>query len=54
VWRLYDEALKRFGPVPTLIEWDTNIPALDVLLDEASIAARALERSKEDIHADAA
>ena len=35
VWRLYDEALERFGPVPTLIEWDTDIPALEVLLDEA-------------------
>jgi uncharacterized protein (UPF0276 family) len=35
VWELYTAALKRFGPVPTLIEWDTNLPALDVLLDEA-------------------
>jgi uncharacterized protein (UPF0276 family) len=24
--------------VPTLIEWDTDVPALDVLLDEASRA----------------
>ena len=35
VWELYTAAFKRFGPVPTLIEWDTNLPALDVLLDEA-------------------
>jgi len=35
VWRIYQHALARFGPVPTLIEWDTAIPALDVLLDEA-------------------
>jgi uncharacterized protein len=35
VWELYDAALRCFGPVPTLIEWDTNLPALDVLLDEA-------------------
>ena len=35
VWRLYRQALDRFGPVPTLIEWDTDIPALDVLLAEA-------------------
>lgn len=35
VWELYAAALRRFGPVPTLIEWDTNLPALDVLLDEA-------------------
>jgi uncharacterized protein (UPF0276 family) len=35
VWELYAAALRRFGPVPTLIEWDTNLPALEVLLDEA-------------------
>jgi len=38
VWSLFAEALARFGPVSTLIEWDTNIPALDVLLDEAAHA----------------
>jgi uncharacterized protein (UPF0276 family) len=32
---LYAAALRRFGPVPTLVEWDTNLPALEVLLDEA-------------------
>ena len=35
VWGLYVAALRRFGPVLTLIEWDTNLPALDVLLEEA-------------------
>jgi uncharacterized protein len=35
VWALYAAALRRFGRVPTLIEWDTNLPALEVLLDEA-------------------
>jgi len=35
VWDLYAEALRRLGPVPTLIEWDTHLPALEVLLDEA-------------------
>lgn len=39
VWELYRAALARFGPVPTLIEWDTDIPALDVLLAEADRAA---------------
>lgn len=38
VWRLYEAALQRFGAVPTLIEWDTDIPALDVLLAEAGKA----------------
>jgi hypothetical protein len=35
VWELYRTALLRFGELPTLIEWDTDIPALDVLLEEA-------------------
>jgi hypothetical protein len=35
VWELYSRALRRFGAVPTLIEWDTNLPALEILLDEA-------------------
>jgi uncharacterized protein len=35
VWALHAEALRRFGPVPTLIEWDANLPALPILLDEA-------------------
>jgi uncharacterized protein (UPF0276 family) len=39
VWALYQEALALFGPVPTLIEWDNNLPALDVLLQEARRAA---------------
>ena len=38
VWALYDEACRRFGPKPTLIEWDTDLPELDVLLGEASSA----------------
>ncbi|MES2347788.1 MAG: DUF692 family multinuclear iron-containing protein [Pseudomonadota bacterium] len=43
VWRLYEAALQRFGAVPTLIEWDTDIPALEVLLGEAE-EARVLHR----------
>lgn len=38
VWELYRAALARFGRVPTLVEWDTDIPALDVLLAEAAKA----------------
>jgi uncharacterized protein (UPF0276 family) len=44
VWDLYRMALARFGAVPTLIEWDTDIPALDVLLVEADKARAASER----------
>jgi uncharacterized protein (UPF0276 family) len=43
VWRLYEAALERFGPVPTLIEWDTDIPPLAVLLDEAAKAAACMD-----------
>ena len=39
VWALYVQALRRFGAKPTLIEWDTNIPEFEVLLDEAAQAA---------------
>ncbi|RVV99212.1 DUF692 domain-containing protein [Mesobaculum littorinae] len=42
VWALYDHALARFGPVPTLIEWDTDVPDWPVLAAEAARAARAL------------
>ncbi len=38
VWRLYQAALARFGALPTLIEWDTDVPALSVLLGEADKA----------------
>ena len=43
VWQLYQAALERFGAVPTLIEWDTDIPPLAVLMDEAA-KAQALHR----------
>lgn len=42
VWSLYEHALRRFGAMPTLIEWDTAVPALPVLLDEARLAREAL------------
>jgi hypothetical protein len=38
VWALYRHAIGRFGPVPTLIEWDTDVPPLQTLLDEADCA----------------
>jgi len=43
VWELYRRALGRFGPRPTLIEWDTDIPPLPVLLREAEQAQSLLE-----------
>ena len=44
VWALYEHALQRFGAVPTLIEWDTDVPALAVLLSEAQQATDRLAR----------
>ena len=44
VWDLYAAALQRFGALPTLIEWDTDLPALDVLLGEADKAQAMLAR----------
>lgn len=42
VWRLFGEVVRRFGARPTLIEWDTDIPPLPVLLDEAALAHSVL------------
>lgn len=50
VWQAYRQAVARFGAVPTLIEWDTNVPALEVLLDEAA-HARALAVDTLNAHA---
>ena len=38
VWALYASAKRRFGPVPTLIEWDAALPSLDTLVAEAKRA----------------
>ncbi len=40
VWALYREALRRWGPVSTLVEWDAEIPAWPVLAEEAATAQR--------------
>jgi uncharacterized protein (UPF0276 family) len=40
VWALYRAALRRFGQVPALVEWDTDVPPLAVLLEEAAEARR--------------
>jgi uncharacterized protein (UPF0276 family) len=39
VWDLYREALRRFGAVSTLVEWDDAIPPLERLVDESRRAA---------------
>lgn len=44
-WELYETALRRIGRRPTLIEWDVDIPALDVLQAEARKAQQRMDRS---------
>ena len=46
VWTLYENALARFGPRPTLIEWDNNIPLLAMLLEEAAHAGALLQQAE--------
>ena len=48
VWALYREALRRFGPVPTLIEWDTEVPPMHILMEEAATAEMALEKQRHE------
>ncbi|WP_428647234.1 DUF692 domain-containing protein [Roseibium sp.] len=45
VWQLYETTVQAHGPLPTLIEWDNDIPAWPVLLAEARAADRVLARS---------
>jgi len=45
VWSLYERAVARFGRVPTLIEWDTDIPEFAVLAREAATAQATLDHS---------
>ena len=43
VWVLYRAAVARFGALPTLVEWDSELPAFDVLVGEALRAQAILE-----------
>jgi uncharacterized protein (UPF0276 family) len=43
VWDMYERVLQHIGPRPTLIEWDSDIPALPVLVGEAKKAQRRME-----------
>ena len=47
VWELYAEVIARTGPLPTLIERDNNVPALEDLVAEARRADLALRRLQE-------
>jgi hypothetical protein len=48
VWRLYERAIRRFGPRSTLVEWDDRIPPFAELAAEAAHAREILERVAEE------
>lgn len=48
VWALYQAALARFGAVPTLIEWDQDIPEFSVLQAEAARAEHYLQHVRQE------
>jgi uncharacterized protein len=51
VWRLYEQAVRRFGAVSTLIEWDDNIPTFAELEANAGEARRHFEAAHaSDVH----
>jgi len=49
VWELYHKALSRFGPVPTLIEWDNNIPAFSRLQAEGEKARKMMSEVCDEV-----
>ena len=44
VWELYEFVLSRVGAIPTLIEWDSNLPVWPILKAEAAAAQAVLDR----------
>ncbi|MGH8252749.1 MAG: MNIO family bufferin maturase [Steroidobacteraceae bacterium] len=47
VWALYEQALAHFGPRPTLLEWDTRLPAFSVLQAEAALAQDRIDGARQ-------
>ena len=45
VWQVYRHAIQRLGPRPTLVEWDTDLPAPAVLLADAALAEQVLAQA---------
>ena len=45
VWDLYDKAIKRFGPTPTLLEFDAQIPSLENLIEQAQKSLSYMQAS---------
>jgi uncharacterized protein (UPF0276 family) len=56
VWKLFDLVIGQRGPIPTLVEWDSEIPEWPVLKAEATSAQAILDRHaqhalREKVHA---
>jgi hypothetical protein len=49
VWRLFDIVIGQCGPIPTLVEWDSHLPAWPVLKKEAAAAQAILHRHAQSI-----
>jgi hypothetical protein len=49
VWSLYEHCIGLAGPLPTLIEWDANLPDWQVLEEETGKAQRLLDAARRDI-----
>ncbi|MAH05634.1 MAG: hypothetical protein CL561_08745 [Alphaproteobacteria bacterium] len=47
VWQLFEYTMSRYSAVHTLIEWDNDIPSLDVLFEEAKKAKSIIDQTKE-------
>ena len=52
-WALYAHAIRRFGLQPTIVEWDNELPSLEVLTGEAAKADAIRDRASEEHHAHA-
>ncbi|MGB0865180.1 MAG: DUF692 domain-containing protein [Granulosicoccaceae bacterium] len=49
VWQLYAEVIERLGPLPTLIEWDNDLPKWDVIYAEVRSASGVIERAVSEV-----
>ena len=46
VWELYEEVISQYPDIPTLIEWDNDIPSFTVLREEADAASALMQRHR--------
>src|SRR5712672_291501 len=48
VWKLFDVIISQCGPIPTLVEWDSDLPDWPLLKAEASAAKAIMDRHAQD------